>query len=82
MADNMCKFSIDGDPKAGRKNIFKGKDFGERWNGWMIPYVDEVQYKRIVEWCECPETREALEALQPSYGLYAIHVGLCFLPIN
>ena len=80
MADNMCKFSIDGDTK--RCNVFKGKDFGEYYDGHMVPYVDEVQYQRMLKWCECPETLRALESLEPSYGLYAIHVGLPFIRIN
>lgn len=82
MADNMCKFSVDGNPKAGRDAIFKGKDFGEYYDGHLVPYVDEVQYQRILKWCKCPETLRALESLEPSYGLYAIHVGLPFQRIN
>lgn len=86
MAYNMCKFSINGDPKD---RVFKGKDFGEYWNGWLVPYVDQKTHLAIIEYCEegydpadddgeFQKTLNDMKSAEPVHGLYAHYFGLCW----
>ena len=85
---NEIKFAIDGDPNG---KVFKGKDLGQRWNGWLVPLVTDAVHKDIIKWMEeritCEEDdpdgeyQENIDDMKKSeshHGMHTHFYGLCW----
>ena len=85
---NEIKFAIDGDPNG---KVFKGKDLGQRWNGWLVPLVTDAVHQDIIAWMEesasrCEDDpdgsyRELMDQMKDSESHHGTHThffGLCW----